>query len=128
MGARAMVEKIKSIGELSAIAARARSQGRKVVLAHGVFDILHIGHKRHLELGKRNGELLLVTVTTDRHVNKGPGRPVFSETLRAEMLAGLEIVDYVGISPNPSAEHIIEKIQPNIYLKGSEYSVEKQDV
>ena len=71
-----MNDKIKSIDQLSAIAAKARADGRKVVLAHGVFDILHIGHKRHLEIGKRNGELLFVTVTTDHHVNKGPGRPV----------------------------------------------------
>jgi rfaE bifunctional protein nucleotidyltransferase chain/domain len=120
--------KIKSIDELSAIAARARADGRKVVLAHGVFDILHVGHKRHLEVGKRNGELLLVTVTTDHHVNKGPGRPVFPEQLRAEMLAGLEIVDHVGISPNPGAEYVIEKIRPDIYLKGSEYSAEEKDV
>ena len=60
-----MNDKIKSIDELSTIAAQARADGRKVVLAHGVFDILHIGHKRHLEVGKRNGELLLVTITTD---------------------------------------------------------------
>jgi rfaE bifunctional protein nucleotidyltransferase chain/domain len=123
-----MDDKIKSIDELSAIAAGARAEGRKVVLAHGVFDILHVGHKRHLELGKRNGELLVVTITTDRHVNKGPGRPVFPEQLRAEMLAGLEIVDHVGISPNPSAEYVIEKIKPDIYLKGSEYSAEEKDV
>ncbi len=123
-----MAEKIKSIDELSAIAARARADGRTVVLAHGVFDILHVGHKRHLEIGKRNGELLVVTVTTDRHVNKGPGRPVFPEKLRAEMLAGLEIVDHVGISPNPGAEYVIEKIRPDIYLKGSEYGAEEKDV
>jgi rfaE bifunctional protein nucleotidyltransferase chain/domain len=123
-----MGDKIKSVDELSTIAAKARAEGRKVVLAHGVFDILHIGHKRHLEIGKRNGELLLVTITTDHHVNKGPGRPVFPEQLRAEMLAGLEIVDHVGISPNPGAEYVIEKIRPDIYLKGSEYSVEEKDV
>jgi len=120
--------KIRSIEDLSTIAAKARAAGRKVVLAHGVFDILHVGHKRHLEIGKRNGELLVVTVTTDRYVNKGPGRPVFPEKLRAEMLAGLEIVDHVGISPNPSAEFVIEKIRPDIYLKGSEYSAEEKDV
>src|ERR1700736_2875616 len=101
-----MDENLKSTEDLWQMASAARAAGRKVVLAHGVFDILHIGHKRHLEIGKRNGERLFVTITTDRHVNKGPGRPVFSDKLRAEMLAGLEIVDYVGISPNPSAEHV----------------------
>ena len=68
-----MNEKIKSIDELSTIAAQARADGRKVVLAHGVFDILHIGHKRHLELGKRNGEFLLFTIPTAHHVNKNTG-------------------------------------------------------
>jgi rfaE bifunctional protein nucleotidyltransferase chain/domain len=123
-----MVEKIKTIDELSQIAEQARREGRKVVLAHGVFDLLHVGHKRHLDIGKKNGDVLVVTITADQHVNKGPGRPVFSEKLRAEMLAGLAAVDFVGISSNPSAEFIIEKLRPDVYLKGSEYSVEENDV
>jgi rfaE bifunctional protein nucleotidyltransferase chain/domain len=123
-----MMEKIKSIDEMAAIAERARASGKKVVLAHGVFDILHVGHKRHFDIGKGHGDLLFVTITTDHHVNKGPGRPVFSEQLRAEMLAALGAIDCVGISPNPSAEFVIEKIRPQIYLKGSEYSVEENDV
>ena len=124
----AMDSKIKSIGELATLAAAARAAGRQVVLAHGVFDLLHVGHKRHLDIGKQNGELLIVTITTDRHVNKGPGRPIFPEALRAEMLAGLAVVDYVGISLNPGAESVIEAIRPDVYLKGSEYSVEENDV
>ena len=80
-----MFDKIKTLGELGEIAAAARAKGRKVVLAHGVFDILHVGHKRHLDIGKRHGDLLIVTLTTDKFVNKGPDRPVFSEKLRAEM-------------------------------------------
>lgn len=123
-----MQDKIRTIGQLGEIAAEARSKGRKVVLAHGVFDILHVGHKRHLDIGKRHGDLLIVTLTTDRFVNKGPDRPVFGEKLRAEMVAGLAAVDYVGISPNPGAEHVIEVVKPTFYLKGSEYSDEESDV
>src|SRR4029077_3252714 len=123
-----MLEKIKTLGQLKQIASEARAEGRKVVLAHGVFDILHVGHKRHLDIGKRHGDILIVTLTTDKFVNKGPDRPVFAEKLRAEMVAGLESVDYVGISPNPGAEHIIEAVRPNFYLKGSEYSDEEGDV
>lgn len=123
-----MIEKIKTIGELSQIAEQARRDGRKIVLAHGVFDLLHIGHKRHLDIGKKNGDILIVTITSDRHVNKGPGRPVFSEKLRAEMLSGLASVDFVGVSSNPSAEFIIENLKPDVYLKGSEYSIEENDV
>jgi rfaE bifunctional protein nucleotidyltransferase chain/domain len=123
-----MLEKIKTLSQLAQIAAEARGKGHKVVLAHGVFDILHVGHKRHLDIGKRHGDLLIVTLTTDKFVNKGPDRPVFGEKLRAEMVASLETVDYVGISPNPGAEHVIEVVKPTYYLKGSEYSDEESDV
>ncbi len=123
-----MIDKIKTIAELGEIAAAARSKGQAVVLAHGVFDILHVGHKRHLDIGKKQGDLLIVTLTTDKFVNKGPDRPVFAEKLRAEMVAALECVDYVGISPNPGAEYVLENIKPSLYLKGSEYADEEADV
>ncbi|MFZ5780993.1 MAG: PfkB family carbohydrate kinase [Pseudomonadota bacterium] len=123
-----MIGKIKTIAELGEIAAAARSNGRTVVLAHGVFDILHVGHKRHLDIGKGHGDLLIVTLTTDKFVNKGPDRPVFAEKLRAEMVAALECVDYVGVSPNPGAEYVLEIIKPSLYLKGSEYADEEADV
>ena len=123
-----MHEKIKTLGQLEQIASEARTKGQKIVLAHGVFDILHVGHKRHLDIGKRHGDILIVTLTTDKFVNKGPDRPVFGEKLRAEMVAGLANVDYVGISPEPGAEHVIEAVKPNFYLKGSEYSDEESDV
>src|SRR5258707_12682093 len=117
-----MHDKIKTLSQLGQIASDARTNGQKVVLAHGVFDILHVGNKRHLDIGKRHGDLLIVTLTTDRFVNKGPDRPVFAEKLRAEMVAALECVDYVGISPNPGAEHVLETVKPSYYLKGSEYA------
>ena len=123
-----MLEKIIPLGQLREIASEAKAKGQKVVLAHGVFDILHVGHKRHLDIGKRHGDILIVTLTTDKFVNKGPDRPVFAEKLRAEMVAGLASVDYVAISPDPGAEHVIEIVRPNFYLKGSEYSDEESDV
>ncbi|WP_421999464.1 PfkB family carbohydrate kinase [Reyranella sp.] len=123
-----MMDKVKTLEQLGQIASEAKAKGKKVVLAHGVFDILHVGHKRHLDIGKNHGDLLFVTLTTDRHVNKGPDRPVFPEKLRAEMVAALECVDYVGISPNPGAEHVIETVKPSLYLKGSEYADEEADV
>src|SRR5215471_6877724 len=123
-----MLDKIKTLSQLGEIASDARNKGKTVVLAHGVFDILHVGHKRHLDIGKKHGDLLIVTLTTDKYVNKGPDRPVFGEKLRAEMVAGLANVDYVGISPNPGAEPVIEIVRPHLYLKGSEYSDEEADV
>src|SRR5262249_4393943 len=123
-----MQDKIKTLKQLAEIAAEARGKGKKIVLAHGVFDILHVGHKRHLDIGKSHGDLLIVTLTTDKHVNKGRDRPVSGEKRRAEMAPGLASGDYVGISPNPGAEHVIESVRPNFYLKGSEYSDEEADV
>ncbi len=91
-------DKIRSLDELAAIVAELRSVGQVVAQAHGTFDLLHVGHVRHLAAAKRLCDVLIVTVTADRFVNKGPGRPVFTEVLRAEMLATLEYVDWVGVN------------------------------
>lgn len=120
--------KIKTLEELAAMAAAARAAGEKVVLAHGTFDLLHMGHVRHLEAARREGTMLFVTVTSDKFVNKGPGRPVYPELLRAEMLAAIEYVDGVAISQGPSAEPMIEAIRPSIFVKGSDYKNEEDDV
>ncbi|MBT6911667.1 MAG: adenylyltransferase/cytidyltransferase family protein, partial [Rhodospirillaceae bacterium] len=72
-------EKIRGIEELARMADETRAAGGEVVLAHGVFDLLHMGHVRHLEAARAEGDLLIVTLTADRYVNKGPGRPIFPE-------------------------------------------------
>ena len=79
----------------------------KVVLAHGCFDLLHIGHIRHFQAAKRLGGTLVVTVTPDRFVNKGPRRPLFTEHLRAEAIAALECVNFVAINEWSSAVETI---------------------
>src|ERR1700726_4271037 len=89
---RNLRDKIRSIEEIAAITEQLRQTGRIVVQAHGTFDLLHLGHVRHLEAARRLGDILVVTVTPDRFVNKGPGRPVFNAELRAEMLGALEHV------------------------------------
>ena len=121
-------DRIKSVPELAEIAERARSEGRSVVLAHGVFDLLHLGHVRHLEAARKLGDVLIVTVTGDAFVRKGPGRPVFAQTMRAEMLAALDYVDWTGINRAPTADPLIEAIQPDVYVKGSDYVDPKFDV
>lgn len=120
--------KIKSLEELAEISAREKEIGGRVVLVHGVFDLLHLGHVRHLKQARSHGTLLLVTVTPDRFVNKGPGRPIFREILRAEMLAALEYVDYVAINTGPTAGPALDTIRPDIYAKGAEYADPAQDV
>lgn len=120
--------KIRSIDELAAIAARARAENRTVVLCHGVFDLVHMGHVRHIEAARREGDLLIVTLTDDAHVNKGPGRPIFSERLRAEMIAAFRAVDWVGVNHAPSAETVLKAIRPNVYVKGSDYENPDEDI
>ncbi len=121
-------DKIKSPSELANILADARKTAGKVAMAHGVFDLLHMGHVRHLEEARSFGAILVVSVTADKFVNKGPGRPVFNQNLRAEMLAALACVDWVIISEAQTAETVIEILKPDVYVKGVEYSDERADV
>ncbi|MGD0074501.1 MAG: PfkB family carbohydrate kinase [Candidatus Binataceae bacterium] len=121
-------DKVKTLEQLGEIAAIARAGGRVVVLAHGVFDLVHMGHVRHLEAAHREGDVLIVTVTADAFVNKGPGRPIFPEQMRAEMLGALEYVDWVGINHSSSAEAVLEAVKPDVYVKGSDYENSEDDI
>jgi len=127
-GSNPLQIKLKTLDQLGVIAEKERKAGKTVVLAHGTFDLLHIGHLRHLRLAKREGDILIVTLTADAHVNKGPGRPVFAEQMRAEMLAAIECVDYVGINDGPKALEVIEAVKPSVYVKGSDYKNANDDV
>ena len=120
--------KIKSLPDLAASLAALRGEGRRVVHCHGVFDLLHVGHLRYFQEAKALGDVLVVTLTTDQHVNKGPHRPAFTEQLRAEVLAGLEGVDFVAINPYPTAVEAIRAIRPDVYVKGPDYADPSKDV
>jgi rfaE bifunctional protein nucleotidyltransferase chain/domain len=120
--------KIKSIADLAPILEETRQAGHTVALAHGTFDLVHMGHVRHLESARQTADVLVVTLTADRFVNKGPGRPIFSQALRAEMLAALAYVDWVAISEGPTAEPIIRALKPDVYVKGSDYANAEDDV
>ncbi|MCA3265861.1 MAG: adenylyltransferase/cytidyltransferase family protein, partial [Azospirillum sp.] len=128
MTTQGIIDKIKPIAELGEIAERLRAQGKRVVLCHGTFDLLHIGHIRHLQQARLEGDVLFVTVTCDAHVRRGPGRPVFPEDLRAEMLAATQFVDWVGISRDATAETPINAIKPTAYVKGSDYKDPADDI
>jgi rfaE bifunctional protein nucleotidyltransferase chain/domain len=121
-------QKVKTIEELGDVARSAQARGLKVALCHGVFDVVHLGHIRHIQAARSEGDVVMVTITADRHVNKGPGRPIFPEGMRAEMLATLSTVEWVGISQSPGAEPILEIIRPDIYVKGSDYENPEDDV
>ena len=113
--------KVLSKESLLARRAEARSHGASVVHCHGCFDIVHPGHVRHLQDAKRQGDILLVTITGDSHIAKGAGRPLFDQSLRAESLAALACVDWVHICPDATAEQLLSEVQPDVYIKGREY-------
>src|SRR5579862_3688030 len=103
VGASVASNRILDLDSLSRRCAALRSNGQKIVLCHGVFDLLHVGHIRHLRAAKAFGDILVVTITDDAYVNKGPDRPAFPSELRAEFLASLEFVDHVGVVDDGSA-------------------------
>lgn len=100
----------------------------KIVLAHGCFDVLHAGHLKHFEAARKYGDRLIVSVTTDRFVNKGPGRPYFTAARRAEMVQALKLVDEVFIVDAPTAIPAIERFKPDFYVKGQDYRDFSKDV
>lgn len=120
--------KVKSFEEIAEILEKHRKNGKKIIQCHGVFDLLHPGHIRHFKEAKAQGDILVVTITPDRFVNKGPGRPVFTESLRLESLAALEDIDYAVLNDSPDAITAIQKIRPDFYIKGSEYKNHDKDV
>jgi rfaE bifunctional protein nucleotidyltransferase chain/domain len=103
-------------------------QKKKIVLCHGVFDLLHVGHLRYFEEARAMGDVLVVTLTSDPFVNRGANRPAFGEDLRAEMIAALACVDYVAINPAPTATDLLKKIRPNVYVKGPDYRNAENDL
>jgi len=120
--------KIRPLEELADVLGSLRDEGKSIVQCHGVFDLLHFGHIRHFESARRFGDVLVVTVTPDRFVHKGPGRPVFNERLRAESIAALECVDFVAINAWPTASETIALLQPAVYCKGSDYADRESDI
>ncbi|NLO91201.1 MAG: adenylyltransferase/cytidyltransferase family protein, partial [Elusimicrobia bacterium] len=120
--------KIRTIAGLAKITAQLRKKGKRVVLCHGVYDLLHPGHIKHLEAAKKEGDVLLVTLTPDEYVGKGPGRPVFNQFLRCEAIAALAVVDYVAVNQWRTAVETLKAIKPDIYAKGSDYAAPEKDV
>ena len=119
--------KILDIHELHGVLEPHRRSGKTIVHCHGVFDLLHPGHFRHLAAARQLGDVLVVTITADDFVGKGPGRPAFTQNLRTEALAGLEAVDYVSVVADSTALPAIQEVRPSLYVKGVEYNEEADD-
>ena len=123
-----MNRKIKNLQELQQITAELKSEGKKIVHCHGVFDLLHIGHIKHFEEAKSFGDVLVVTVTPDEYVNKGPSRPAFTTALRLEALSGLGSIDFVAANKWSNAVETIKMLQPEFYCKGPDYKDHSGDI
>lgn len=110
-----------------ALARTLQQQGKVVVFTNGCFDILHAGHVRYLTAARKLGDCLILGLNSDVSVQrlKGPTRPINNEQDRAEVLAGLYAVDYIIIFSDQTAEGLVAELQPDIYAKGGDYSVDR---
>ncbi len=121
-------EKIVTKEEFKNIRKELKKQGKKIVLCHGVFDLLHLGHIEHFLDAKKQGDVLVVSITAAKYVNKGPGRPYFDDAQRLEFLSNIEAVDYCMISESTTVHDIVECVQPDVYAKGKEYETSSNDI
>ena len=113
--------KILKFDELDIKLKKLKIDKKKIVLVHGVFDLLHIGHIKYFKKAKSLGDVLIVSVTSNKYVNKGPSRPYFDEKLKMEFIEQIDCVDIVLLSKFENAKHVISKIKPNYYVKGNDY-------
>lgn len=115
------INKIVSLSDLARQLAKIKSAGKIVVHCHGCFDLMHPGHIKYFQAAKKMGDVLVVTISPDRFIDKGPGRPVYNEQLRAESIAALQCVDYVAVNEWLTGEETLRLLRPNIYVKGQEF-------
>jgi len=118
--------KLKTLDELTKIAAQARRNGKSVVFTNGCFDLLHRGHVHVLRQAKAAGDLLIVAINSDQSVKaiKGPTRPVAAEMDRLELIAAMEMVDYVILFDEPDPSKLITAIKPNVLAKGGDWGAD----
>ena len=112
------MSKILGLSKISELVKTYKKNKKTVVMCHGAFDVIHYGHIAHFEEAKKLGDVLIVSVTSDKFINKGPNRPFFNEDIRLKTLSSLQVVDHVVISNSDVAISNISKIKPNIYCKG----------
>lgn len=119
------MSKIIKLNNLKSI--RSKFRNKKIILVHGVFDVLHIGHIEYFKQAKKLGDILLVSVTANKYVNKGVNRPYFDEKSRISLLSELSEIDFVILSPEASAVTVIKNLKPDVYVKGPDYRIQKND-
>ena len=105
-----------------------KEDGKRVVLCHGVFDLVHPGHIIHFENAKEMGDILAVSITSEKFVRKGPGRPYFNDEMRLKFLSAISCIDYVMLSEGYTVDDIIKSVEPDLYVKGQEYAKAENDI
>jgi rfaE bifunctional protein nucleotidyltransferase chain/domain len=117
-------EKVQQRQALKTIAAQAKNEGKKIVFTNGCFDLLHRGHVQLLREAKSLGDILIVALNSDRSVRqiKGPDRPILPEEERAELIAALEMVDYVTMFDEPDPLNVIRELRPDVLAKGGDWA------
>ncbi len=118
--------KVVDRGELTAELAHLRASGKKIAFTNGCFDLLHAGHVRYLREAASLGDVLVVGLNSDASVRKfkEPGRPIVPEGDRAEVVAALDMVDYVVLFDEKTAEALVAEVRPDVCVKGGDYSLE----
>jgi len=121
-----MTGKVLELEEARAVADAARAEGRRVVLANGCFDLLHVGHVRYLAAARALGDLLIVGLNSDASVRrlKGPGRPLMPAEERAELIGSLAAVDHVVVFEDDTADRLVTLLRPAVHAKGTDYTRE----
>lgn len=113
-----------TVGDAAALAGRLRGEGKRIVLANGCFDLLHVGHVRYLTAARRLGDVLFVGLNSDASVAKlkGAGRPLMPADERAEILAALRCVDHVVVFDDETADGLVRRLRPHVHAKGTDYT------
>jgi rfaE bifunctional protein nucleotidyltransferase chain/domain len=113
-----------TLAEATALAERLRAQGKRIVLANGCFDLLHVGHIRYLDEARKRGDVLFVGINSDAAVRrlKGAGRPLMPADERAEMIGALRAVDHVVVFEDDTADRLVTSLRPHVHAKGTDYT------
>ncbi len=111
--------------DIEALCAILHRAGQRIVFTNGCFDILHAGHVEYLNKARSFGDCLVLGLNTDASVrgNKGPSRPINNELNRAKVAGALQAVDYVVLFGEKTAENLIAKVKPDVYVKGGDYTI-----